>query len=264
MEGLDWSRVRLFSSTAEPSSPEEMLYLMFLAGYKPVIEYCGGTEVGGAYLTDTIVQPSVPSTFTTPALGIDVAILDEGVPSERGEVFLRPPSIGLSTSLLNYDHSKEYFVGVPRGPYGEVLRRHGDRLERLPGGLYRHLGRVDDVINIGGVKTSAEEIRSVIANDLVYDAKPAAVDVDGSGRHVLVIYAVPRDPRQIGSAALRDQLRIDFQKAIRDRLNPLLAHVEDVVIVPELPQAGPGKTRTMKELERDYLAYRARKVQDSR
>ncbi len=265
MEGLDWSRVRLFSSTAEPSSPEEMLYLMFLAGYKPVIEYCGGTEIGGAYLTDTIVQPSVPSTFTTPALGIDVAILDEGVPSERGEVFLRPPSIGLSTSLLNYDHSKEYFAGVPRGPRGEVLRRHGDRLERLPGGRYRHLGRVDDVINIGGVKTSAEEIRSVIAHDLVYDAKPAAVDVDRSGRHVLVIYAVPRDPRQLGSTELRDRLRADFQKAIRDRLNPLLAHVEDVVIVPELPQAGPGKTRTMKELERDYLAYRAaRKVQDSR
>ena len=44
-----------------------------------------------------------------------------------------------------------------------------------------------------------------------------------------------------------------------------LAHVDDVVLVSELPQAGPGKTRTMKELERDYLAQRAaRKVQDSR
>ena len=264
MEGLDWSRVRLFSSTAEPSSPEEMLYLMFLAGYKPVIEYCGGTEVGGGYLTGTVVQPCAPAMFTTAALGIDLAILEDGRPADRGEVFLVPPSIGLSTRLLNYDHSREYFAGVPRGPHGEVLRRHGDRIERLPGGFYRHLGRIDDMINIGGVKTSAEEIRNVIVHDLVYDAKPAAVDVDGSGQHALVIYAVPKDARQVGSVELRERLRVDFQKAIRDRLNPLLAHVEDVVVVPELPQAGPGKTRTMKELERDYLAYRAaRKVQDS-
>jgi acetyl-CoA synthetase len=265
MDGLDWSRVRLFSSTAEPSSPEEMLYLMFLAGYKPIIEYCGGTEIGGAYLTGTVVQPCAPGTFTTPALGLDLVILDEGAPSDRGEVFLVPPSIGLSTRLLNYDHSKEYFTGVPRGPHGEVLRRHGDRLERLHGGFYRHLGRIDDVINIGGVKTSAEEIRSVLSHDLVYDSKPAAVDIDGSGRHALVVYVVPRDPRQLGSADLRERLVKDFQRAIRERLNPLLAHVEDVVLVPELPQAGPGKTRTMKELERDYLAYRAaRKVQESR
>src|SRR6059058_2448112 len=35
MDGLDWSRIRRFSSTAEPSTPEDMLYLMYLAGYKP-------------------------------------------------------------------------------------------------------------------------------------------------------------------------------------------------------------------------------------
>ena len=61
----------------------------------------------------------------------------------------------------------------------------------------------------------------------------------------------------------------DFNRAatalLGERLNPLLAHVNDVVLVAELPQAGPGKTRTMKELERDYLAHRAaRKVQESR
>jgi len=41
---------------------------------------------------------------------------------------------------------------------------------------------------------------------------------------------------------------------IKDRLNPLLAHIHEVVLVEELPQAGPGKTQTMKALRRDYLA----------
>src|SRR3989442_14178854 len=110
------------------------------------------------------------------------------------------------------------------------------------------------MININGVKTSSEEIRSVLKNELVYDSKPIAVDVDRSGQHRLVVYAVPRDPLFVGSDALRAQLRREFQRFIKENLNPLLAHVEDVVLVSELPQAGPGKTRTMKELRSDYAA----------
>ena len=263
MNGLDWGRIRRFSSTAEPSSPEEMLYLMSLAGYKPVIEYCGGTEIGGGYITGTMVQPCAPSAFTTAAMGLDFVILEDGRMSDRGELFLIPPSIGLSNDLLNYDHFDEYFQGVPPGPNGEVLRRHGDQVERLGGGFYRHHGRIDDMINLNGVKTSAEEIRSVIGNDLVADAKPISVDTDGSGQHRLVVYAVPRDPRLLASLDLPERLRTQFQRDIKDRLNPLLAHVEEVVLVPELPQAGPGKTKTMQELRRDYEA-RGKKVERRR
>ncbi|TLZ99758.1 MAG: AMP-dependent synthetase, partial [Methanobacteriota archaeon] len=257
MEGLDWHRIRLFSSTAEPSTPEEMVYLMFLAGYRPVVEYCGGTEVGGGYITGSVVQPCAPSTFTTPALGLDFEVLDGGQPASRGELFLVPPSIGLSTELLNYDNDEEYYDGVPEGPHGERLRRHGDQVERLGDGYYRHLGRIDDMININGVKTSSEEIRSVLKNDKVYDAKPIAVDLDGSGQHRLVVYVVPRDLRLLGSDTLRAELRLEFQRSIKANLNPLLAHVEDVVLVSELPQAGPGKTRTMEELRKDYAARAA-------
>lgn len=254
MEGLDWHRLRLFSSTAEASSPEEMLYLMFLAGYRPIVEYCGGTEIGGGYITGSVVQPCAPSTFTTAALGLDFEILDDGHAASRGELFLVPPSIGLSTELLNYDNDDEYYDNVPKGVHGERLRRHGDQIEHLGGPYYRHLGRIDDMININGVKTSSEEIRSVLANDRVYDSKPIAVDLDGSGQHRLVVYAVPRNPRLVDSDELRIRLRGEFQQSIKENLNPLLAHVEDVVLVAELPQAGPGKTRTMKELRKDYLA----------
>ncbi len=256
MEGLDWSHIRRFSSTGETSSPGEMLYLMALADYKPVIEYCGGTEIGGGYITGTLVQPCAPSCFTTPALGLDFVILEEGRPANRGEVFLIPPSIGLSNDLLNYDHRKEYYDHLPKGPHGETLRRHGDQIERLGGGYYRHHGRIDDMVNIYGIKSSAEEIRSVLAHELVYDTKPVAVDVDDTGQHSLVIYAVPRDPRLLGDAAARDRLKRDFTREIKERLNPLLAHVHDVVLVPELPQTGPGKTKTMKALREDYESRR--------
>jgi acetyl-CoA synthetase len=262
MEGLDWSRIRRFTSTAEPSTSDDMLYLMSLAGYKPIIEYCGGTEIGGGYITGTMVQPCAPGTFTTPAMGIDLVIMDDGHEARRGEVFLIPPSIGLSNDLVNYDHFEEYFAGVPSGPNGERMRRHGDQVERLGGGYYRHHGRIDDMINLNGVKTSAEEIRSVIGHDLVADAKPISADIDGTGQHRLIVYAVPRDPHQLESPDLSERLRLDFQRSIRERLNPLLAHVEEVVLVPELPQAGPGKTKTMKELRLLYAA-RTKKARGS-
>jgi acetyl-CoA synthetase len=44
--GCDWSNIRRFSSTGETSSADAMLWLASRAGYKPIIEYCGGTEIG--------------------------------------------------------------------------------------------------------------------------------------------------------------------------------------------------------------------------
>src|SRR5207245_9079310 len=93
--------------------------------------------------------------------------------------------------------------------------------------------------------------------DTFTDSTPIAVDLDGSGQHRLVVYVVPRDPHLLSSEALRAELRREFQRSIKENLNPLLAHVEDVVLVSELPQAGPGKTRTMKELRNDYAARTA-------
>ncbi len=78
LEDVDWSGVRVFSSTGETSNPEDYLWLMSRARYRaPIIEYLGGTEIGGGHLTGTVVQPASPATFTTPTLGMDFVILDE-------------------------------------------------------------------------------------------------------------------------------------------------------------------------------------------
>ncbi|MDZ7775345.1 MAG: AMP-binding protein [Bacteroidales bacterium] len=77
LQGLNWTKIKLFSSTGESSNPQDYLWLMAQAGYKPVIEYCGGTEIGGGYMTGTLLQPASPAAFTTPALGLDIIILDD-------------------------------------------------------------------------------------------------------------------------------------------------------------------------------------------
>lgn len=238
--GRDWSAIRCFSSTGECSSPEDMLWLMSrVPGYRPVLEYCGGTEVGGGYVTGTLVQAAAPATFTTPALGLDLELRDaDGAPARQGEVFLVPPSIGLSLELLNADHDAVYFEGAPTGPDGGRLRRHGDALEALPGGGYRAHGRVDDAMNLGGVKVSAAELEAVLNGlDGVQQTAAIAVPGEGGGPARLVVYAEPlpgSDP--LDPAELRDA----FQARIRRDLNPLFK-VAEVVVVERLPRTASNK-----------------------
>lgn len=77
LQGLKWDKLRCFSSTGEASSPEGYHWLSAMAGYKPVIEYCGGTEIGGGFLSGTMVQPQAPSHFSTPSIGSRLALIDD-------------------------------------------------------------------------------------------------------------------------------------------------------------------------------------------
>ncbi len=157
MEGLDWTAIELFSSTGECSNAGDMRWLMQRAGGRPVIEYCGGTEIGGGYITGTVTKPCLPGTFNTPALGLDFVILDpHGNAAHAGELFIVPPSIGLSTSLLNQKHHDLYFANTPKDIAGRALRRHGDQMQELGNGYWCvHSVVSDDTMNLGGNRRSA-------------------------------------------------------------------------------------------------------------
>ncbi|PSB11822.1 AMP-dependent synthetase, partial [filamentous cyanobacterium CCP2] len=259
MHGLDWSRIKAFSSTGECSNPQDMLFLMSLAGYKPIIEYCGGTEIGGAYITGTLVQPCIPSTFTTPALGLDFVILDaDDRPAHKGEGLIIPPSIGLSTELLNKDHHQVYFANTPQSPIptsqqqagclhyrNYPLRRHGDYLERLPNGYYRMGGRVDDTMNLGGIKVSSAEIEQVLsAVPGICETAAIAFSPPEGGPDRLIIYVVLADFNQKPPVDLKALL----QQTITQELNPLFK-IWDLVIVESLPRTASNKV--MRRVLRD-------------
>jgi len=236
----DWTGIRVFSSTGEPSNREDTLWLMSQTNYRaPMIEYCGGTEIGGGYITGTVVQPCAPATFTTPALGLDfVALSDDGEAITQGcdgEIFLLPPSIGLSETLLNRDHAEVYHQDCPDGPGGEVLRRHGDQLRRLHQGFWRAQGRADDTMNLGGIKISCKEIERVIENHSdVFEAAAVAVQPSGEGAEQLIVFV------KLVRTDVRDNLQTDLQAEISNHLNPLF-RIEDLVISDELPRTASGK-----------------------
>ncbi len=243
MEAYDWP-VRVLSSTGEPLSADDYFYLMWLTGFRaPIVEYCGGTEIGGGYLTGSVVQPAVPATFTTPTLGTELRFRDEASgqlsPAQSGEVFLVPPAIGLSQRLLNRNHHQAYYAGAPTLPDGTLLRKHGDAY-RVLGQLgdttfYRSGGRTDDSMNLGGIKVSAVEIEKVLnQHPAVQETAAVAVAPPDGGPEQLVIHYVA------ATEMPSDTLQKELQKVLSAELNPLF-RIQRLVAQPSLPRTASNK-----------------------
>ncbi|KAL4429385.1 hypothetical protein ABPG77_005159 [Micractinium sp. CCAP 211/92] len=291
MQGLDWSCIRCYSSAGEASAADDVLWLMARAGYKPVIDSCGGTEIAGSFLTGSPLQPQAPATFSTPAVGhcpvIMVAQADgsrrlsvhgEEAAAASGELAILVPALGTSQQLLNADHRQAYFAGMPpagRGGAGSAsaagaagaaagaggaafgaagiwpaqaahagtvrwfLRRHGDAFERLPGGSYRALGRLDDTMNLGGIKVSSVELeRACIEGvDGVVEAAAVGCPTPGGGPEQLHLFLVLRPGLAVPTPA---ELQRRCQQAVSSKLNPLFK-VGRVTVRRELPRNANNK-----------------------
>jgi len=235
-----WPKVRLFSSTGEPSNVEDYLWLMASTNYRaPVIEYCGGTELGGGYIAGSVMQPASPATFTTPALGLDFQILDqcgqEVAEGETGELYIVPPSIGLSEILLNKDHDMVYYNDCPKGKNGKQLRRHGDYITKLHEGFYQAQGRSDDSMNLGGIKVSSVELE-IVANShpAVIESVAVSIMPQGGGTEKLILYVVLKgDPD-------KSKLKQELNTFFAEKLNPLFK-ISELKEIDKLPRTASNK-----------------------
>ncbi|KAI3463848.1 hypothetical protein Pfo_020511 [Paulownia fortunei] len=241
----DWSAIRCFASTGEASNVDEYLWLMGRARYKPVIEYCGGTEIGGGFVTGSLLQHQSLAAFSTPAMGCSLFILgDDGFPIPQGspgigELALGPLMFGASSTLLNAEHYDIYFKQMPVWN-GKVLRRHGDVFERTSRGYYHAHGRADDTMNLGGIKVSSVEIERICnsVNTGIVETAAVGVPPPDGGPERLVVAIVFKDPDK----PLLDlsNLAASFNSALQKKLNPLFK-VSDIVPLPCLPRTATNK-----------------------
>lgn len=253
MQNINLDKIKVFSSSGEPSNPEDMYYLSSLAGFKPIIEYCGGTEIGGAYITSTLLQPNAVSRFTTPTLGLELILLDEeGKSANHGEVALIPPSIGLSTTLINKDHHKVYYENMPLSPSGKILRRHGDELSIDIEGFYKMEGRTDDTMKLNGIKISAIEIENILINNISILDEAAAIGVtpETGGPSLLVIYAVLKSGESDDLPSSLLTLKNTMQEIINKQLNPFFK-IYDLISISKLPRTDSNKIQR-KKLREEY------------
>ena len=160
---------------------------------------------------------------------------EEGKNANKGEVFILPPIMGLSNKLLRKNHHDVYYKGLPKDN-GRTLRRHGDELEQMKNGYYRALGRVDDSINLGGIKVSSIQIEEVINRlNFIEESAAIAISPEGGGPSELVIFYV-----EINSGLDVHLRHEEMQKAIRVELNPLFK-ISDTILIKKLPRTASGK-----------------------
>ncbi len=116
-------------------------------------------------------------------------------------------------------------------------------------GYFQALGRVDDTMNLGGIKVSSAEIERTLST--VEDLKETAaiaVSPDVGGPERLVIYIVSTKESSSDIESLKQQM----QRVIKTDLNPLF-RIHDVVITDDLPRTATGKIMRRK-LREEYRA----------
>ncbi|XP_052205959.1 probable CoA ligase CCL12 isoform X2 [Diospyros lotus] len=253
MEGLNWTNIRAFASTGEASNVDDDLWLSSRAFYKPIVECCGGTELASSYIQGSLLQPQAFGAFSSPSMTTSFVILDEhGVPYPNdqacvGEVGLFPLYMGATDRLLNADHEKVYFRGMPIYK-GMQLRKHGDVIKRMTGGYFIVQGRADDTMNLGGIKTSSVEIERVCnqVDESILETAAVSTAPASGGPEQLAIFVVLKK----GFNTDLGRLKMLFLKAIQSNLNPLFK-VSLVKIVPEFPRTASNKL--LRRVLRDQL-----------
>ncbi|XP_068647401.1 probable CoA ligase CCL12 [Aristolochia californica] len=244
-EGIDWTKIKAFGSGGEASNIDDDLWLSSRSYYKPIIECCGGTELAATYIQGSLLQPQAFGAFSTPSMATGFVVLDEsGIPYPDdvpcvGEAGLYPLFMGATDRLLNADHHKVYFKGMPKYR-GMQLRRHGDLIQRTTGGYFLVHGRADDTMNLGGIKTSSIEIERICdtVDENVMETAAIAIKPGTDGPEQLYIFVVLKQRSNCEREA--EQLRRKFSKAIKINLNPLFK-VSFVKVVAELPRTASNK-----------------------
>jgi acetyl-CoA synthetase len=162
----DLSAVRVIGSTGEPWDPDSYEWLArdVMGGRVPIINFSGGTEVGGSFLSPYPVEEIVSCSLGGPALGMDADVVDDAgrpVRGEIGELVCRQPWPSMTRGVWR---DPERYVEAYWSRYPGMWH-HGDHALVDDDDAWFILGRSDDVMNVAGKRLAPAEVESVLAAD---------------------------------------------------------------------------------------------------
>ncbi len=236
----DLSSLRIFTSTGEPWTPESWLWLFDRVGKGrlPLINYSGGTELGGI-VTSTVIHPMKPCSFVTAIPGTGADVVDRGgngiARGTVGELAMRRPSIGLTRGLWQDPerYLDSYWRQIPD------MWVHGDFASIDDDGYWFIYGRSDDTLNVAGKRTGPAEIEALLlGTERIAEAAVIGAPDPIKGTAIVAV-CVPRD----GSGSpeeLRDALSVAVVAGLGPPFRP-----KAILFCDDLP-----KTRNMKIMRR--------------
>ncbi len=239
VDKYDLSSLKVIGSVGEPINAEAWHWYdqKIGKGNCPIVDTWWQTETGGMMISSIPnATPFVPCHAATPLPGIQLCLMDsEGNEVEGNDVEgllcvkFPWPSI-LRTTYGDHERCRQTYFSSFKDLYftGDGARRNAD-------GLYRIIGRVDDVINVSGHRMGTAEVENAI-NEHENVVESAVVgyphDIKGQG---IYAYVIPNE-----AVTDEEAFRNEIVKLVRQVIGPI-AKPDKIQIVSGLPKTRSGK-----------------------
>lgn len=213
---FDESRTQLYNLYGPTEAAVDVTSWRCFSDYeKPTVPIGRPIANTQLYIVDQLLQP-------TP-VGVPGELLLGGVQVARG--YLNRPELS-SQSFINDIFSSS----------GRKLYKTGDHAKYLADGTVEYLGRIDNQVNLHGLRIELGEIQSLaMSHDQVQQAV-VVMQEKPSGEKTLVLYVIPENNLKISDEELKDRLRSFLALKLPKYMVPSY-----VVTVSDLPLTTSGK-----------------------
>ncbi|NEW26661.1 AMP-binding protein [Nocardia cyriacigeorgica] len=158
--------LRSFVSTGEAWDEPTWWWLFDQVGgrTRPIVNYSGGTEVGGGLLIGYPFLPAAAAAFNGPLPGVDAAVLDDDgnpVVGAIGELAVRNTFPGMTHAFWQ---DRDRYLDTYWSRWDGVWV-HGDLASVDEHGMWRIHGRSDDTLKLSGRRVGPAEIEASLLRD---------------------------------------------------------------------------------------------------
>lgn len=251
--------LRVLGSVGEPINEEAWHWYNIHVGKErcPVVDTWWQTETGGIMISALGGHgPTKPSHAGYPLPGVQPVLLTaegkiiEGNGVEGLLAIKYPWPSMIRTTYGDHERCKNTYFSGYKGYYFT-----GDGAKRDENGMYRIIGRVDDVINVSGHRFGTAEIENAINAD-EHVAESAVVGyphhIKGQGIYAYVI--CKKTPENF------DNLRAEITETVKQQIGPI-AKPDKIQFVSGLPKTRSGKI--MRRILRKVAEGEADKLGDT-
>ncbi|MEL6660226.1 MAG: acetate--CoA ligase [Bacteroidota bacterium] len=236
----DLSSIKVLGTVGEPINQEAWQWYHDVVGKgnSPIVDTWWQTETGGIMISGLGKHSPMKPTFAGyPLPGIQPCLVDkDGNEIEEMDVegllcVKFPWPSMLRTTYGDHDRCRMTYFSHFDDKYFT-----GDGARRDSNGMYRIIGRVDDVINVSGHRMGTAEVENAInEHDSVVESAVVGYphDIKGQGIYAYVITDGTLEQSD-------DNFRTEVNAVVRDIIGPI-AKPDKIQIVSGLPKTRSGK-----------------------
>lgn len=231
--------LKVLGTVGEPINEEAWQWYFIHVGKEkcPIVDTWWQTETGGIMISGLGKHsPMKPAHAGKPLPGIQPVLVDQDGKEIKGndvEGYLcikHPWPSMIRTTYGDHERCRQVYFSSFDNMYFS-----GDGAKRDADGMYRIIGRVDDVINVSGHRFGTAEIENAInANALVAESAVVGYphDIKGQGIYAYVITKAPVENP--------DVLRAEIIETVVEEIGKI-AKPDKIQIVSGLPKTRSGK-----------------------